>query len=86
MRFTDQVAFAATALSSGRARLILIMLAMAVGVGSVSILTALGNGARDYITREFSALGNRLLIVLPGRNETTGGPPPMLGSTPHDIP
>ncbi|MFH1076110.1 MAG: ABC transporter permease, partial [Pseudomonadota bacterium] len=41
--------------------------------------------ARKYVTQEFSSLGVHLLIVLPGRSETTGGPPPLLGETPRDL-
>jgi putative ABC transport system permease protein len=63
----------------------LMLLAMAIGVGSVMILTALGEGARRYVTNEFSQLGTHVLIVLPGRSETTGGHPPMMGETPRDL-
>jgi putative ABC transport system permease protein len=38
----------------------------------VIALTALGEGARQYVVQEFSALGTNLLIVLPGKVETTG--------------
>ena len=58
---------------------------MAIGVGAVILLTALGEGARRYVTREFTSLGTHLLIVIPGRSETTGGPPPLLGETPRDL-
>jgi putative ABC transport system permease protein len=61
------------------------LLAMAIGVGSVMVLTALGDGARRYVTGEFSQLGSNLLIVLPGRSETTGGAPPIMGETPRDL-
>jgi len=61
------------------------LLAMAIGVASVVLLTALGEGARRYVTNEFISLGTHLLIVLPGRSETTGGPPPLLGETPRDL-
>jgi len=61
------------------------VLAMAIGVASVILLTALGEGARRYVKREFTSLGTHLIIVLPGRSETTGGPPPLLGETPRDL-
>jgi putative ABC transport system permease protein len=61
------------------------LLAMSIGVTSVVLLTALGEGARRYVVEQFSSLGTHLLIVLPGRSETTGGPPPMLGQTPRDL-
>lgn len=49
------------------------------------VLTALGDGARRYVTGEFSQLGTNLLIVMPGRSETTGGAPPIMGETPRDL-
>jgi len=61
------------------------ILAMAMGVASVVLLTALGDGARRYVIGEFSALGTNLVIVLPGRSETAGGPPPLIGVTPRDL-
>jgi len=66
-------------------RTLLMLLAMAIGVGSVMVLTALGDGARRYVTSEFSQLGTNLLIVMPGRSETTGGAPPIMGETPRDL-
>ncbi len=61
------------------------LLAMAIGVGSVVLLSTLGDGARRYVIGQFSSLGTNLLIVLPGRSETVGGPPPLLGITPRDL-
>ena len=61
------------------------LLAMAIGVGSVVILSTLGDGARNYVIGQFSSLGSNLLMVLPGRSETVGGPPPLLGVTPRDL-
>ena len=66
-------------------RAVLILLAMSIGVASVSLLTALGESARSYIVHEFQSLGTHLLIVLPGRTETTGGQPPLFGETPRDL-
>jgi putative ABC transport system permease protein len=66
-------------------RTLLMLLAMAIGVSSVIILSALGEGAKKYVIDEFSSLGSHLLIVLPGRSETTGGPPPLMGETPRDL-
>ncbi|MBA1145806.1 ABC transporter permease [Ectothiorhodospiraceae bacterium WFHF3C12] len=85
MRGIDIIAFAYRALSGYPTRTLLMLLAMAVGVGSVVLLTGLGEGARRYITDEFSALGTNLLIVMPGRNETAGGAPPIVGETPRDL-
>jgi putative ABC transport system permease protein len=81
----DTLQFSFRAASGYPARTFLILLAMAIGVGAVILLTALGEGARRYVTREFTSLGTHLLIVIPGRSETTGGPPPLLGETPRDL-
>src|SRR5688500_5818302 len=47
--------------------------AIAIGVAAVVLLTAVGEGARRYVTGQFASLGTQLLIVLPGRAETAGG-------------
>jgi putative ABC transport system permease protein len=62
-----------------------VLLAMAIGVSSVVVLSTLGEGAREYVTGEFSSLGSHLLIVLPGRSETVGGAPPLIGETVRDL-
>jgi putative ABC transport system permease protein len=85
MKPGDVIQFSARALSGYPTRTLLMILAMAIGVASVILLTALGEGARRFVTREFTSLGTYLLIVLPGRSETTGGPPPLLGETPRDL-
>ncbi|HJR71512.1 MAG TPA: ABC transporter permease [Gammaproteobacteria bacterium] len=51
----------------------MLLLAIAIGVAAVVLLTAVGEGARRYVTGQFSSLGIELLIVLPGRAETAGG-------------
>ncbi|PLY13818.1 MAG: peptide ABC transporter permease [Sedimenticola sp.] len=85
MLMEDTLRFGSQALVGAKKRTWLMVLAMAIGVGSVVILTALGEGARNYISREFSNLGTNLVIVIPGRTETTGEAPPMVGATPDDL-
>jgi len=85
MKGEDVLRFSIRAISGYPARTLLMILAMAIGVASVVLLTALGEGARRYVIDEFASLGANLLIVLPGRSETTGGPPPLLGETPRDL-
>jgi putative ABC transport system permease protein len=58
---------------------------MAVATAAVVLLSALGEGARRYVVNEIAQLGTQLLIVVPGRNETAGGAPPLLGETPRDL-
>ena len=73
MNPADLVRFSAEALFGHRLRTGLSLLGVAIGVSSVILLTSLGEGARVYVTGEFSALGTNLLIITPGKNETTGG-------------
>ncbi|MCB1724438.1 MAG: ABC transporter permease [Gammaproteobacteria bacterium] len=85
MRLPDLLAFAGRSLSGTRTRTVMMLLAMSIGVASVVVLTALGEGARRYVVGEFASLGTHLLIMLPGRTETTGGAPPLFGETPRDL-
>lgn len=85
MRATDLGRFCFRALTGYPLRTGLMLLAMAIGVAAVVLLTALGEGARRYVAGQFTSLGTHLLIVLPGRSETVGGPPPLMGETPRDL-
>jgi putative ABC transport system permease protein len=85
MFFKDTLTQAFGAIRAQRLRALLIILAMSIGVASVTVLTALGESARLYIVGEFESLGTHLVIVLPGRSETTGGHPPLFGETPRDL-
>jgi putative ABC transport system permease protein len=85
MRPEDSLRFSFRALTDSRGRSWLILLAMSLGVGSIMLLTSLGEGARQYVIDEFSSLGTHLLVVLPGKTETTGGAPPLVGGTPRDL-
>ena len=85
MRVSDTCSLALGALTTNLRRTALIALATAIGVTSVLMLTALGEGARRFVTGQFESLGTNLLVVLPGRSETVGGPPPVMGETPRDL-
>jgi putative ABC transport system permease protein len=85
VRLEDDLRLAGRSLTTHRARTWLTLLAMALGTAAVILLSALGEGARRYVLDELTQLGTHLLIVLPGRSETTGGPPPLLGETPRDL-
>ena len=84
MRGGDLLGFAAGALRGHRLRTSLSLLGVAIGVAAVLLLTSLGEGARSYVTGEFALLGSNLVIVLPGRSETTGIVP-VAGGVPHDL-
>ncbi len=86
MHATDYLHFAFSAIKTARLRTLLMLLAMAIGVASVVILTALGEGAKRYIISEFASLGTNLIIVLPGRSETSGaGMSIMTGGVTRDL-
>lgn len=84
MSWRDLLAFSAGALRGHRLRAGLSLLGVAIGIASVVLLTSLGEGARSYVTGEFTALGSNLLIVLPGKTETTGMAP-LVSVAPHDL-
>ena len=81
----DSVLFALLVLRRYRFRTSMMMLAMTLAVGSVVAFTALGEGARGFVRNEFSSLGAELLVVLPGRKQTTGGAPPVMGTSARDV-
>ncbi len=85
MRVPDIIKIASQAVLAYRLRTILTLLGIAIGVSAVVLLAALGDSARRYVTGEFASLGTNLIIVLPGRSETTGGAPPLMGETPRDL-
>jgi len=75
--------FAIGALRGHRLRTALSVTGVAVGIAAVVALTALGEGARQYVVQEFSSLGTNLLIVIPGKVETSGMLP--FGGTTNDL-
>lgn len=86
MKLIDTARFARDATIGTPLRTGLLILAMSIGVAAVVILTALGDGARQYVLREFSTIGSNLVIVLPGRSETGGiNPANLVTSTPRDL-
>lgn len=84
MSARDLLSFAIQALLGHRLRSALSLLGMGVGVAAVILLTALGEGAREYVSTQFANIGSNLLIVIPGKTETTGALPGM-GGAPNDL-
>jgi len=84
VRPLDVLAFAARALRGHRLRTVLSLLGVAIGVAAVVTLTALGEGARRYVLGQFAAVGTNMVIVLPGKTETTGGMPGF-GGVAHEL-
>ena len=85
MRPADLFRFSTQTLLRQRFRGLMILLAMGLGVAAVLILTALGEGARGYVVNEFASIGKNVLVMFPGRKETTGGMPPVMGSSAREI-
>ncbi len=85
MTITDTLRYSLTSFRAHPLRLSLMLLATAVGVASVIILTSLGDGARNYVINEFSSMGSNLVIVFPGKAETTGALPPIVGEAANDL-
>ena len=85
MRPADELHYALLALLRQRRRAILLVLAICLSVASVLMMTALGEGARRFVSAEFGGLGKDLLVMFPGRKETTGGMPPISGNSLREI-
>jgi len=80
----DVFGFAARALRGHRLRTALSLLGVAIGVAAVVTLTALGEGARRYVLAEFASVGSNMVVVLPGKTETSGAMP-GIGGVPNDL-
>ncbi len=85
MRTLDLIRFDFQVLNRHRFRAVMILVAMSIGVAAVNLLTGLGEGAKAFVLGEFSMLGKNTLIMLPGKKETTGGLPPIMGEAPRDL-
>lgn len=84
MRNFDVLRLAAGALTKHRRRTLLSLVGLAIGVAAVVVLTALGQGARDFVSGQFDTLDARVLGVLPGKVETSGAMP-GIGGAPNDL-
>jgi putative ABC transport system permease protein len=83
LSYAEVLRFALQALGGHRLRTGLSLVGVAIGVAAVVMLTALGEGARVYVVDQFASLGTNLLVVLPGRTETTGSF--GIGGVPNDL-
>lgn len=81
MRALDLLAFAFGAVRAHRQRSLLTVLGFAVGIATVILLTALGEGVRQFVVGEFTQFGTNLLGVFPGKTSTFGGSPGTISST-----
>ncbi len=83
MSIGDLARFAARGLSGHGLRTALSLLGVTIGVAAVVILTAVGEGARRYVIDQFAGLGTNILIVVPGKTETSGAV--GVGGVPNDL-
>ena len=81
MKLSDILSLSFESLRIHRLRTGLTLAGIGIGVTAVLLLTALGEGAKAYIVNEFAGIGTNLVIVIPGKVETSGVTPPMGGST-----
>ena len=84
MRALDVLGFAVRALRGHGLRSGLSLLGVAIGVAAVVTLTALGEGARRYVLGQFASVGTNMVVVLPGKTQTTGAMP-GIGGVPNDL-
>ncbi len=84
MKASDLLRFAAGALAGQPKRTSLALLGVTIGVLAVVVLTALGEGARLFVVNQFADLGTNLVIVIPGKTETSGFAP-FAGGSAHDL-
>lgn len=87
MKNMDVLRYSFHSIERAPSRTALMLLAMAIGVAAVVLLTGLGEAARRYVTDEFASLGTNLVIVMPGKSETTGGTmgAASMGGTTRDL-
>ena len=83
MTLADLFRFSVKGLTGHGLRTALSLLGVVIGVAAVVVLTALGEGARRYVIDQFASLGTNLLIVVPGKTETTGTV--GAGGVPNDL-
>ena len=81
MEHRDLLSMGSGTLRANKMRSALSMLGIAIGVASVVLLTSIGEGTRIYILDEFSQFGTNVLMINPGKAETSGIPGALSGST-----
>ena len=80
MHGLDHLTSALASIAQNKVRSLLTTLGVIIGVMSVILLIALGESAQAYVQKEFAILGSNILIITPGKQETTGLFPITAGS------
>jgi len=63
-----------TTILINKTRSFLTVLGVVIGVTAVILMVSIGEGAREYIRDEFMGLGSNILVVVPGKTSSEGGP------------
>ncbi|MCI0527313.1 MAG: ABC transporter permease [Nitrospira sp.] len=80
MNILESIRIALEALFSNKGRSALTMLGVIIGVLAVISLVAIGEGAKAYVSKELMGIGSNLLVITPGKAQTSGGPPMSVDS------
>ncbi len=77
MQLKETVRLSLESLLSQKLRTLLTVLGMVIGVGAIVLLVSVGQGAKNYVLREFEGLGTNLIVIQPGKSDrkTHFGPP-----------
>jgi putative ABC transport system permease protein len=71
MDLIECILTALSSLAQNKVRAFLTTLGVIIGVMSVILLVALGEAARTYIQNEFAGMGSNVIVISPGKQETT---------------
>lgn len=77
----DIVLMSIESIMANKIRSFLTMLGVVIGVASVILLVSLGEGTKLYVQQQLMGIGTNLLIITPGKTETTGHAPPQSTTT-----
>ena len=67
-RFTEAFTMALRAMAGHRLRTLLTMLGIIIGIASVVSMVALGEGSRQRVLKDISAMGTNTIDIFPGKN------------------
>ena len=67
-RFTEAFTMALRAMAGHRLRTLLTMLGIIIGIASVVSMVALGQGTRERVLKDISAMGTNTIDIFPGKN------------------
>ena len=72
MKLADAASLAIESLTLHRLRTGLSAVAVGIGVTAVLVLAGLGDAVKRYVVEQFAAMGSNLVMITPGKTETSG--------------